>query len=167
MWMERVFPSRRRQRWQALMEGTVQVQRATVPDRPAVCAEETYATAMAGDAGRQALDAQAPTAEVAEEACLTTRQGPGRPRTIPTGHRCCPNEECLAYGRLGDDPSHDIVGFGTYTTVHGEVRQMYRCQVWGQPFSETAGTPLFGLKTPLQTLCIALQELAEGLGYEP
>jgi len=56
------------------------------------------------------------------------------------------------------------VGYGTYTTAHGEVRQMYLCRVCRRPFSETAGTPFFGLKTPVQTVCIALQELAEGLG---
>ena len=41
---------------------------------------------------------------------------------------------------------------------------MYRCQVCGHTFSETAGTVFFGLKTPTRTVCIALQELAEGLG---
>jgi IS1 family transposase len=41
---------------------------------------------------------------------------------------------------------------------------MYLCQVCGQPFSETAGTPFFGLKTPMKTVCIALNELTEGLG---
>ena len=41
---------------------------------------------------------------------------------------------------------------------------MYLCNVCGKPFSETAGTPFFGLKTPLKTVCTALQELAEGLG---
>jgi len=150
--------------WQELMDGTMQAQKATAPDQPAVCAEETDTTAVAGDAGQQALDTQMLTAEVVEEAYPTTRRGPGRPHTIPTAHRCCPNEGCLAYGRLGDDPLHDIVGCGTYSTVHGEVRQMYLCNVCGKPFSETAGTPFFGLKTPMKTVCIALQELAEGLG---
>jgi IS1 family transposase len=41
---------------------------------------------------------------------------------------------------------------------------MYLCNVCEQPFSETAGTPFFGLKTPMKTVCIALNELAEGLG---
>ena len=41
---------------------------------------------------------------------------------------------------------------------------MYRCLVCGRRFSETAGTPFFGLKTPMRTVCIALNELAEGLG---
>jgi len=189
MWMEMVFPSRRRRRrrrWRKhkpgrlerllrrvrrwhrqrrrRWRGTVQAQKATAPDQPAVCAEETCATSIASDGEQRALDAQAPTAEVVEEASPTTGRGPGRPRTIPTAHRCCPNEECPAYGRLGDDPLHDIVGCGTYTTAHGEVRQMYRCNVCGKLFSETAGTPFFGLKTPTRTVCIALQELAEGLG---
>jgi hypothetical protein len=40
----------------------------------------------------------------------------------------------------------------------------YQCLVCGKRFSETVGTPLFGLKTPMRTVCIALNELAEGLG---
>lgn len=92
------------------------------------------------------------------------QRGPGRPRMIPTHHRCCPHEGCSSYGILGPHPDHDIVGNGTYTTVHGEKRQMYLCQVCGQPFSETADTPFFGLKTPMKTVCIALNELTEGLG---
>ena len=101
-----------------------------------------------------------------EEVEPKTLAGPkrGRPRTIPTGHCCCPNQECLAYGKPKDDPLHDIVGYGTYTTANGEVRQMYRCNVCGKSFSETAGTPFFGLKTPTHTVCTALAELAEGLG---
>jgi IS1 family transposase len=146
-------------RWQALMNGTVQVQQAPAVDQPTVCVEEMHTPAVAGDAALQSS-----TVEAVAEVRPTIRSGPGRPRTIPTGHKCCPNEACLAYGRLGDDPIHDIVGYGTYTTVHGEVRQMFRCNVCGQPFSETAGTPFYGLKTPIQTVCIALQELAEGLG---
>ena len=97
---------------------------------------------------------------------VPVRRGPGRPRTIPTDHRCCPNEKCSSYGVFGPDLAHDIVGRGTYTTVHGEKRQMYECNVCGKPFSETAGTPFFGLKTPMYTVCIALKELSEGLGVQ-
>ena len=64
----------------------------------------------------------------------------------------------------GASSPHNIVGCGTYTTIHGEKRQMYRCLVCGRQFSETAGTPFFGLKTPMRTVCVALNELAEGLG---
>jgi len=41
---------------------------------------------------------------------------------------------------------------------------MYECKVCGKPFSETAGTPFFDLKTPMEDVCIALNELTEGLG---
>ncbi len=66
----------------------------------------------------------------------------------------------------GYDPHPDrgIVGNGTYTTAQGEKRQMYLCNVCEKPFSETVGTRFFGLKTPMRTVCIALNELAEGLG---
>ena len=140
VWLERVFPPRRRWRkhkpgrlerlqrrvrrwhrqrrrqgrrlrrqWQELRAGTVQAQQATAPDQPAVCAEETCATAIASNGEQRALNAQAPTAEVVAAASPTPRRGPGRPRTTPTSHRCCPNEACPAYGRLGDDPLHDAV----------------------------------------------------------
>jgi len=168
-WLRQFRRWRRRWRrlwrqWQALMGGTLQVQKTTAPAASAERVEETCETVVAGDAGQHACDSQASTAQGVEEAGPTTRPGPGRPRTIPTAHRCCPHEGCRAYGRLGDDPLHDVVGCGTYTTVHGEVRQMYRCKVCGRPFSETAGTPFADLKTPTQTVCMALQELAEGLG---
>lgn len=151
-----------RREWHELVDGTVQAKAANL-DHPAVCLEET-GTATAPDAAGAPPLATPQAAELVDVAGLTVKRGPGRPRTIPTADRCCPNEGCPAYGRFGDDPRHNIVGDGTYVTASGEVRQMYLCKVCGQPFSETAGTPLFGLKTPLKTVCIALQELAEGLG---
>lgn len=195
MWVELVFPSRRRRRrkvrrrckykpgklelvrrqcrrwfrrwrrlwrqWQELVVGAVQM-RAIVPEHPAVCVEET--PVVGSDVGPEGLYTSAPPPKVVGEANPTTERGPGRPRTIPTAHKCCPNEGCPAYGRFGDDPVHNVVGRGTYTTIHGEVRQMYQCNVCEKAFSETAGTPFFGLKAATQTVCIALQELAEGLG---
>ncbi len=104
--------------------------------------------------------------EAVEETETAVHQGPGRPRTIPTDHVCCPYGECSCYGIFGPDPAHDIVGRGTYTTIHGEKRQMFECQVCGKPFSETAGTPFFGLKTPTHTVCTARKELSEGLGVQ-
>jgi len=116
----------------------------------------------------QVSSQEAPSAITAPGTVEGTTQplprGPGRPRTIPTDHLCCPHEDCSSCGIFGPHPDHDIVGNGTYTTAHGEKRQMYLCQVCEQPFSETAGTPFFGLKTPMRTVCIALNELAEGLG---
>jgi transposase-like protein len=99
-----------------------------------------------------------------EEQTQPTRRRAGRPRTIKTDHVCCPHEGCDSSAVLGPHPDHDIVGCGTYMTVHGEERQLYLCKVCNQTFSETAGTPFFGLKTPTKTVCIALNELAEGLG---
>jgi IS1 family transposase len=145
------------------MDGTTQV-KAAVSDRPATCVGETNTAAVPGEAREQALATQASATAVVDEVNPTPRRGPGRPRTIPTAHQCCPRQACEAYAKFGDDPLHDIVACGTYTTAHGEKRQMYRCNVCGHSFSETAGTPLFGLKTPTETVCIALQELAEGLG---
>lgn len=104
--------------------------------------------------------------ESVEKAETPVRRGPGRPRTIQTNHVSCPHEECSSSGVLAPDPAHDIVGCGIYTTVHGEKRQLFRCEVYGQPFSETAGTPFFDLKTPMHTVCTALKELSEGLGVQ-
>ncbi len=44
---------------------------------------------------------------------------------------------------------HNVVGRGTYTTIHGEVRQMYQCNVCEKAFSETAGTPLVSVTTKI------------------
>jgi len=114
-----------RRRWrrlwrqrQALMDGTAQV-KAAVSDRPTTCVERTNTAAASGEAREQALTTQAPVIEVVDEVNPTPRRGPGRPCTIPTAHKCCPRPECTAYGKFGDDPLHDIVGYGTYTTVHG------------------------------------------------
>jgi IS1 family transposase len=153
-----------RQEWQELMEGTSQAEPLLKDAQPSTPLSAASPTITPQPISNKESTSATAAQDVAKEPIQPTRRGPGRPRTIPTAHRCCPSEECPAYGRLGDDPLHDIVGCGTYTTVHGEVRQMYRCNVCGQLFSETAGTPFFGLKTPTKTVCIALQELAEGLG---
>jgi IS1 family transposase/transposase-like protein len=145
------------QEGQALMEGTS-------PKEPST--EGTSFSPLETEAAAPRSNQQSPSpvaSSTVEEAPPPTQQGPGRPRTIPTHHVCCPNEPCPSYGILGPHPDHNIVGCGTYT-AHGEKRQMYRCLVCGKRFSETVGTPFFGLKTPMRTVCIALNELAEGLG---
>jgi len=152
-----------RRQWQALMEGTAAAE-WPVRDTPSCEAEQAVKPTVAGPDSKEAALA-APTApDPAEATTPSARRGPGRPREIPTNHVCCPQEPCTSYGIFGPHADHDIVGDGTYTTVHGEKRQMYLCNVCGQPFSETAGTPFFRLKTPMKTVCIALNELAEGLG---
>lgn len=100
----------------------------------------------------------------AEEHPKPTKRGRGCPRKIPTNHRCCPNNECSSWGIFGPHPDHDITGNGTYKTKHGEVRQMYLCKVCKKPFSETAGTPFYQLKTPKETVVHTLNDVAEGLG---
>jgi IS1 family transposase/transposase-like protein len=144
------------------MDGTSQVE-PPVKDSGTLTPEEGACLTAAPSSNQEAPSAIT-AQDTAEETPQPVPQGPGRPRAIPTDHLCCPHEICSSYGILGPHPDHDIVGNGTYTTVHGEKRQMYLCQVCGKPFSETAGTPFFGLKTPMKTVCIALNELAEGLG---
>ena len=41
---------------------------------------------------------------------------------------------------------------------------MYKCNICGKRFSETAGTPFHHLKTPQETVLHAYKDLAEGLG---
>jgi len=162
---------RRVQHWQhlqqerqALLAGTPQGSLPVGEDRLLGHEPETPRSAPPSVSEPAPLPAVSPSAEAKRESAAPLRRRRGRPRTLPTDQVGCPHEACRAYGRLGSHPDHDIVGCGTYTTVHGERRQMYRCEVCGQTFSETAGTVFFGLKTPTRTVCIALQELAEGLG---
>jgi len=140
-----------RREWRELMEGTSQVKPFVGGSQPRSVSPMTIP---------QVPSQEAPSAITApgtvEETTQPVQRGPGRPRTIPTDHLCCPGRDCSSYGIFGPHPDHDIVGNGTYTTAHGEKRQMYLCQVCKQPFSETAGTPFFDLKTPMRKVCIAL-----------
>ena len=155
---------RLQQEAQTLMAGTSSVK---LPVEDGVCSTQELAIQPTSEAqittegGIHLSDACTTGQDSAEDVSQIEKRGPGRPREIETGHVCCPHEECTSYGVLGDHPGHDIVGYGTYTTVHGERRQMYLCKVCGQPFSETAGTPFFGLKSPSKTVCIALNELSD------
>ncbi|MGC9399512.1 MAG: hypothetical protein ACP5HM_10300 [Anaerolineae bacterium] len=42
------------------------------------------------------------------------------------------------------------------------MRQIYKCNICGKRFSETAGTPLHHLKTPQETVLHAYKDMAEG-----
>ena len=178
VWVEQIFLSRRRrhprrvglfarlrrwfrdwrQQWSARVRSKA---RASAP--VSANGVEAASPVRRSDTGRQAT-IQPVAVPVTTAVSAPSQRKRGRPRVIPTAHLCCPHAECAAYRCYGDDPRHDIIGFGTYTTTHGAVRQLYRCQVCGRTFSETAGTPFFGLKHPMRTVVIALQELAEGLG---
>lgn len=150
-------------RWQTRI-GDTGLAKAALVIPSSSCVEQAQPILVPEEAGERTCGTEAQAIEAVGEVNAPLKRGPGCPCTIPTKHICCPNEQCPAYGRLGDDPLHDIVGCGTYSTRHGERRQMYKCNVCGRLFSETARTPLFGLKTPMRTVCIALQELVEGIG---
>jgi len=106
---------RLRREWQELMAGassvtsSAQDARSALPEQgacplaaPQVSPQETVVT----------VTAERP----ADEPSPPASRGPGRPRTLPTNHVCCPHEACTSYGILGPHPGHDIVGNGAYTT---------------------------------------------------
>lgn len=163
-WRKRKMRQWRRlwqRRWEG-MDDRKPVEPVTQETQSPAPVQETSSTVSQVSNRASSLDSMGQ--ETVGETETPVRRGPGRPRTIPTGHVCCPNEKCFSYGIFGPDPAHDVVGHGTYTTAHGEKRQMFECKVCGKTFSETAGTPFFGLKTPMHTVCTALKELSEGLG---
>jgi len=140
-------------RWQGLKKETL---------RPETSGEYTPSSTPAEPA-----NTSSPSRDVSSSAPAIpqpAKPGRGRPRKTPTDHRCCPNKACSSYGILGPHPDHDIVGNGLYTTRHGEVRQMYRCNICGKSFSETSGTPFYRLKTPKETVVHTLNDVTEGLG---
>lgn len=60
--------------------------------------------------------------------------------------------------------SRDTVGHGRYETVHNGLRSLHVCVACGEVFSETAGTPMQGIKTPISKVAAALRLRGEGLG---
>lgn len=52
----------------------------------------------------------------------------------------------------------------TYSLQSGEKREQYRCGDCGTYFSETANTPMAGLRTPLSKIILVLTSLNEGIG---
>jgi transposase-like protein len=59
----------------------------------------------------------------------------------------CPNSACGASGRIG---------------VHSLQERRYKCHACGKTFSDTHGTPLYGLKQPLWVVVMVLTLLAGG-----
>ena len=47
-----------------------------------------------------------------------------------------------------------------YTTVHNGVRVLFQCGGCGTRFSETHGTPMEELKTPISKVALALTRMA-------
>ena len=150
-WLRRL-----RQAWRELLDETA----------PAGSPDENIQTSTSAHTPRPSRTVASPlaTAQETEAPEPLAKRGRGRPREIPTDHRCCPHEACSSYGIFGPHPDHDITGAGTYTTSWGETRQLYQCKVCGGAFSETAGTPLQHLKTPKKNVIRTFKELSEGMG---
>jgi len=60
--------------------------------------------------------------------------------------------------------SRDTAGHGRYETVHNGIRSLHACAACGEVFSETAGTPMHGIKTPISQVAAALRLRGEGVG---
>jgi len=83
----------------------------------------------------------------------------GRKKQLDTSTYFCPYEDCINYGKVGDD--NQIIGAGRYGPHQA---QMLECAVCERRFSARRGTPLFGLKTDEQTFYEVIACLAEGNG---
>jgi transposase-like protein len=60
--------------------------------------------------------------------------------------------------------SGNIAGHGRYETVHNGTRRLHGCGACGAVFSETAGTAMHGIKTPIGKVAAALRLRGEGMG---
>ena len=59
----------------------------------------------------------------------------------------------------------DVIGIHSYyETKGGDRRRLFECQLCEKTFSETRGSFLFGLKTPVSKIAMVLRSLNEGLG---
>lgn len=166
VWVEGVEAQRRRRprrnplrQWRKLMRRLAKEQRraARRAQRQFQCKAEAVEIASAP------IKEQTVIAVKAEEQAIDRKKA-GRPATVATNHIFCPTEGCRGYGQLGPHPDHWIVGCGTYTTLWGQRRQMFKCNWCGQRFSETQGTVFFGLKTKDEVVYRAITALAEGVG---
>jgi transposase-like protein len=83
----------------------------------------------------------------------------GRKMQLDTSMNFCPYEDCINYGKVGDD--NQIIGAGRYGP---HQTQMLECNGCERRFSARRGTPLFGLKTDEQTFYEVIACLAEGNG---
>jgi transposase-like protein len=60
--------------------------------------------------------------------------------------------------------SSDVVVFKLYVTVHNGDRSLHRCNGCETTFSETCGTPMENIKSPISKVASALKIRSEGLG---
>ena len=60
--------------------------------------------------------------------------------------------------------SRDTTSHGCYETVHNGSRNLHACTSCGAVFSETTGTPMQDIKTPISKVAAALRLRGEGMG---
>ena len=60
--------------------------------------------------------------------------------------------------------SSKIEPFKKYKTVHNGERRLLKCDECGNIFSETAGTPMQDIKSPISKVAAALKIRSEGMG---
>ena len=73
----------------------------------------------------------------------------------------CNNENCKSYGLRNQG---NIVKAGTYTTKKDEVRQMLKCNICNDRFSETKNTIFFGSHYSSETIKQIISCTVEGNG---
>lgn len=73
----------------------------------------------------------------------------------------CTNESCKSYGLRKEN---NIVKAGKYTTTHGDVRQMLKCNICGTKFSETKNTVFFNSHYSTETIGKIISCTVEGNG---
>ena len=65
----------------------------------------------------------------------------------------CPNKECEIYGQMNKG---NIISQSTYETQSGK-RRIFKCECYGQSFSETGDTVFFDLKSPEEKVIMVLK----------
>ena len=60
--------------------------------------------------------------------------------------------------------SDHLANHKTYQTVHNGVRELHECEACGNIFSETWGTPMKNLKSPISKVASVIRVRSEGLG---
>ncbi len=73
----------------------------------------------------------------------------------------CSNENCKTYGIRNHG---NIVKAGTYTTTHGETKQMLKCNICNKRFSETRNTVFFRSHYSSSTVGDIIRCAVEGNG---
>jgi transposase-like protein len=72
----------------------------------------------------------------------------------------CPNPKCSWYGKTGKG---NIVSNGTYPTKEGTTARRFRCRQCGESFCSRVGTIFYDLRTPEETVLLALKLLVKGM----